>query len=143
MKEETPFNPIVIPDLNLPTAKPVSPKLKTTSARKKFGTRKVSRVAKARRVLAAPRPAVRFTTRIRRKVRRLTQHIRGGITARLAHLDHDKLKKVLISCGVAAAIATTIVVVAKLTPLLVTLLGLLGLGAVLQLWDRLRSRIPA
>jgi len=139
MKEETPFNPIVIPDLNLSTAKPTSPRPKTTSARKKLGTRKVSRVAKTR----APRSVIRFTTRIRRKARQLTQRIRAGITTRLAHLDHDKLKKVLVSCGVAAAIATTIVVVAKLTPLLVTLLGLLGLGAVLQLWDRLRSRVPS
>lgn len=139
MKEETPFNPIVIPDLNLPTAKPTSPKPKIKSTRRKLGARKTSRVARAR----APRTVVRFTTRIRRQVRQLTQRIRGGITARLAHLDHDKLKKVLISCGVAAAIAVTIVVLVKLTPLLVTLLALLGVGAVLQLWDRLRSRVPS
>jgi len=36
-----------------------------------------------------------------------------------------------------------IITLVKLTPLIVTLLAVLGLGAVIQMWDRIRTRIPA
>jgi hypothetical protein len=85
---------------------------------------------------------VRFASKVQKRARRLTQRIKVGLAARFAHLDRDKLKKALIACGIAAAVATGIVVMAKITPLLVALLALLGLGAVLQMWDRLRSRMP-
>ena len=71
------------------------------------------------------------------------KRIKGGINSRLAHLDREKLKKVLIACGVAAAVATAICVLVKLTPLIITLLALLGLGAVLQMWGRLQTMRPA
>ena len=62
--------------------------------------------------------------------------------ARFAHLDRDKLKQALIACGVAAAIATTVVMLVKLTPLVVALLALLGLGAVLRILERVRNLSP-
>lgn len=143
MKEETPFNPIILPDLAIPASEPQAAPPEIKTARKKAAARKSTRTARTRRVLDIPRTNVRFTAKIRRRARRLTQRIKGGITSRLAHLDQAKLKKVLIACGVAAAVATAICVLVKLTPLIVALLALLGLSAVLQMWERLRTRMPA
>lgn len=130
MKKENPplFNPVLLPDVAVPTAKKA-----TARKHKRTPTKRNSNVR---------RSAVRFASNVQNRARRLTQRIKLGLTARFAHLDRDKLKKALIACGIAAAIATGIVVMAKITPLLVALLALLGLGAVLQMWDRLRSRMP-
>ena len=143
MTEETPFNPIIIPDLAIPASEPQVAKPEIKASRKKTAPRKPTRTAKTRRVLDVPHSAVRFTARIRRKARRLTQRIKGGITSRLAHLDRDKLKEVLIGCGVAVAAAVAICLLVKLTPLVITILAVVGLGAVIQMWERLRTRIPA
>ena len=142
MKEETPFNPINIPDLAIPTSEPQVPKPTVTVSRKKSTPRKPTRTAKIRRVLDVPKKAARITAKIRRQARRLSQRIKGGITSRLAHLDREKLKKVLIACGVAAAAVAAICLLVKLTPLIVVLLAVLGFGAVLQTWARLRQRMP-
>ena len=140
---EPPFNPIILPDLAIPASEPQAAQPEIKASRKKTTLRKSTRTAKTRRVLDIPHTTVRFTAKIRRQARRPSQRIKGGITSRLAHLDQAKLKKVLIACGVAAAVATAIVVLAKLTPLIITLLALLGLGAVLQMWGRLRTMHPA
>ena len=143
MKEAPPFNPINLPDLAIPASEPQGPKPKVTVSRKKSTPRKPTRTARIRRVLDVPHTAVRFTAKMRRQVRRLSKRIKGGITSRLAHLDREKLKKVLIACGVAAAAAAAICLLVKLTPLIVALLAVLGFGALLQTWDRLRQRMPA
>lgn len=138
MKEETPFNPILIPNLNLPSGDPAP-----TPAQPKPGRRKSGKATARRRAPAPKPPALRLARKVRRQARRLTQQIKAGITARLAHLDPATLKKVLIACGLAAAVATAICLLVKLSPLIVALLALLGLGAVLQMWERLRViRIP-
>ena len=143
MKEETPFNPIILPDLAIPASEPQVAKPETKTSRKKAAPLKPTRTARTRRVLDVPHTTVRFTAKIRRQARRLSQRIKGGITSRLAHLDQAKLKKVLIACGLAAAVATAICVLVKLTPLIITLLALLGLGALLQMWGRLQTMRPA
>jgi len=144
MKEEQPFNSIVIPNLAIPQSEPKIVKLETNATRRKTTPRRKSGKATARRRALDPKQqAIRIARKVSRKARRLTQRIKGGITSRLAHLDQAKLKKVLIACGVAAAVATAICVLVKLTPLIVALLALLGLGAVIQMWERLRTRIPA
>ncbi len=143
MKEETPFNPIVIPDLAIPTNEPQVAKPELKASRKKPTPRKPVRTARTRRVLDVPKKAVRITARIRRQARRLSQRIKGGISSRLANLDREKLKQVLIACGVVVAAAVAICLLVKLTPLIVALLAVLGLGVVLQMWDRLRQRMPA
>jgi hypothetical protein len=142
MKEATPFNPINIPDLTIPASEPQVAKPEVKTSRKKSTPRKPIRTARTRRVLDVPKRAVRITAKIRRQARRLSQRIKGGITSRLAHLDREKLKKVLMACGVVAAAAVAICLLAKLTPLIVALLAVLGLGVVLQMWDRLRTRMP-
>ena len=143
MKEETPFNPIVIPDLAAPSSGPQVAKPEVNASRKKSTPSKPIRTARTRRVLDVPKKAIRITAKIRRQARRLSQRIKGGISSRLANLDREKLKKVLIACGVTVAAALVICLLVKLTPLIVALLAVLGLGTVLHMWDRLRTRMPA
>lgn len=143
MKEETPFNPINIPDLAIPASEPQAAKPEVKSPRKKSTPHKPIRTTRTRRVLDVPKKAIRITAKIRRQARRLSQRIKGGISSRLANLDREKLKKVLIACGVTVAAAAVICLLVKLTPLIVALLAVLGLGTVLHMWDRLRQRMPA
>jgi hypothetical protein len=183
MKDEVPFNPVLIPTMTLPVneppAAPTEPKTarpktkprpvlprasrngtlrraltipasepspaqpEAESPRRKASSRRSARTVRTRWALDPKRSALRFARKVTRKAKVSWKRVKAGITARLANLDQTKLKKVLIGCGVAAAVATAIVVVAKLTPLIVALLALLGLGAVLQMWGRLRTLQPA
>jgi len=63
----------------------------------------------------------------------------GSINVRLARLNPDMLKWVLMACGISAAIALVIIAMAKLSPLIVVLLAVLGMTAVLQMWARLTT----
>lgn len=131
MKKETTtlFNPVVQPGLTIPV-------------RKRTKARKESRTVKAKRGFNARRSVGRFVTKGWRKIRGLSQRIWAGLAARFAHLNPGELKQALIACGIAASIATAIVMLAKMTPLVVALLALMGLGAVLRMWDRVRSFSP-
>lgn len=144
MKEEQPFNPIVIPDLALPPTDSKIVKLATeATSRKTKPRRKSGKATPRRRALDPKQQTIRLARKVSRKAKTSWKRIKGGITSRLAHLDQAKLKKVLIACGVAAAVATAICILVKLTPLIVALLALLGLGAVIQMWGRLQTMRPA
>lgn len=129
-KETTPlFNPVVQPGLAIPV-------------RKRAKSRKQSRTVKAKPGFNARRSVGRCIAKVWRNVRGLSQRIWTGLTARFAHLNPYKLKQALIACGIAASITTAIVMLAKMTPLVVALLALMGLGAVLRMWDRVRGFSP-
>lgn len=146
MKEATPFNPIVIPNLAIPTSEPQLAKLVTKSTqtrRRKAGPRLTSHKVRTRRALDPKQSAIRFARKVSRKAKTSWKRIKGGITARLAHLDREQLKKVLLACGIAAAAVAAIITLIKLTPVIVAILAVVGLGVVLQMWERLRvTRIP-
>lgn len=144
MKEETPFNPIVIPDLALPPTEPKIVKQATAAAsRKTRPRRKSGNATPRRRALDPKQQAIRLARKVSRKAKTSWKQIKGGINSRLAHLDREKLKKVLLACGIAAAAVAAICILVKLTPLIIAMLAVLGLGVVIQTWDRLRPMRPA
>ena len=63
--------------------------------------------------------------------------LQNRLQAKLGELDRDTLKKILIGCGVAAAVVAAFILAAKFLPLGVALLALLGLGVLLRLLERL------
>jgi hypothetical protein len=65
------------------------------------------------------------------------QELEGRLNAGLEHPDQDKLKPVLLACGVAAGIVVSAVIAVKLMPLAVLILAILGLAVALKLWQRL------
>jgi hypothetical protein len=134
----TPFNPIVIPDLNLPATPPASASPKVKVSRGKTAARRPRRPAITRRALDPKASTLRLARKFTRKAKDSWQRIKGGLHARLARLDPEKLKRVLVACGIAATLALLIIALSKLTPLLVALLAVLGLSVLLRLWDRLR-----
>ena len=77
----------------------------------------------------------RRTVREARRVSLKSLHSR--LQAKLGELDRDTLKKILIGCGVAAAVVAAFILAAKFLPLGVALLALLGLGVLLRLLERL------
>ena len=131
-KEETPFNPLIIPDLVLPATTPSPTNGAPRRARKPTGT------ARTRRALDPQRSVLRLAARVRRKARISWQRIKGGLHAHLAHLDPVLLKQMLIACGIAAATAVTAVALCKMIPVGLALLAVLGLGLLLRFWQELR-----
>ena len=136
MKEATLFNPLTLPDLARPEPQPPKPKVK--SPRKQSAPPKSSRPTKPRRLLTVP-PAERFAAQIRRKTEASWQKIKLGIATRLARMDREQLKRVLLACGITGTVAVLIIALAKLTPLLIALLAFIGLEALLRMWGRLRT----
>src|SRR6266404_1038863 len=63
--------------------------------------------------------------------------LKSRLQAKLGEIDPDTLKKILIGCGVAAAVVAAVILAAKFLPLGVALLALLGLGVLLRLLERL------
>jgi hypothetical protein len=147
--KEAPFNPIPVPDLNLQSAEPaVAKPTATKSTRRKAPSRttsrRTSRISTTRRVMDPKASAIRFARKVSRKAKTSWKRIKGGINSRLGHLDREQLKNVLLACGIAAALVAAIILLIKMTPLIVTLLAVLGLAVVIQIWDRLRlMRIPS
>ena len=66
------------------------------------------------------------------------QRIKARLAAKIAAIDREKLRQVLLACGIAATVVTAVVLMVKLMPVITTILALLGLGLALQLWDRMR-----
>ena len=69
------------------------------------------------------------------------ERIKAKFAARIAQIDQETLKGVLLACGVTVAIATTVLLLVKILPTAVVLLALLGIGLVIAIWDRIR-RFP-
>ena len=89
--------------------------------------------------MTVPPAAERFAAQVRRKTEASWQKIKLGIATRLARMDREKLKRVLLACGITGTVAVLIIALAKLTPLLIALLAFIGLEALLRMWGRLRT----
>jgi|ERR1044071_9860758 Flp pilus assembly protein TadB len=92
---------------------------------------KRQRIRLNRLVAQRQRRTVRQTRRVSLK------SLRSRLQAKLGELDRDTLKKILVGCGVAAAVVAAVILAAKFLPLGVALLALLGLGVLLRLLERL------
>lgn len=124
MKE--PFNPIPIPNtLNLRTGNP-SPEPSNPDPDDKASTSKSKRRSTRKKGDPAVDPATRW------------ERVKSRLAAKMAQLDKEKLRQVLIGLGVVAGVVAAVILAVKMLPALVTILALLGLGLALQLWDRLR-----
>ncbi len=60
------------------------------------------------------------------------------LRAKLGSLDHDRLKKILIACGIAAVLVVAIVALIKSIPVGLAILAILGLGVVVRFLEELR-----
>jgi hypothetical protein len=60
------------------------------------------------------------------------------LAAKVAQVDKEKLKALLLACGVTAGIVAAVIVAIKLLPVAAVILAALGLGAALRFWERLR-----
>jgi len=78
--------------------------------------------------------------RKKKKAKISWQRVKKDLNAKLAGLDKEKLKTVLVACGIAGGVVLAIIVAVKLVPIAVLLLALLGLACVIKIWDRLRRR---
>jgi Flp pilus assembly protein TadB len=128
-----PFNPIPIPEnlnltMNAGTAQEQAspnnleperslnrkPRRKSTKAKQPGGT--TSRAASASR----------------------WHRIKGRLAAKVAQMDKEKLKALLLAAGVAAGIVAAVILAIKLVPVAAVILAILGLGVALRFWERLR-----
>jgi len=121
---ETPFNPLPLPD-NLMLAeepgKPLPPP--------------VDGPPKPRKPRKRKQPPASMKTKCQARWEKL----KTQINTRLGQLDKQKLKELLLACGIAAGVVLAIIAALKLVPIAALLLAILGLYAVIRLWDRLRD----
>lgn len=135
MKNDIPFNPIPIPDLQLGEVKTAQPAIEHSMA--KAPRPRKPRPSKARRAFELNTSATRFARTVGRNAKTSWRKIKGGLQVRLARLNSELLKRVLIACGVAATAALVICALAKHVALIVVLLAVLGSVVVLKLWNRI------
>ena len=133
MNEQNPFNPAVPTDFKLlteagATEQPQQPP--GTTADNATGAHKANR--KSKRSGTGKRVA---GSRSKKKCRITWRQMRKKLDAKLGGLDKEKLKTVLVACGIAGGVVLTIIVAVKLVPLAVLLLALLGLAGVIRIWD--------
>ncbi len=69
------------------------------------------------------------------------ERIKGKFAARIAQIDPETLRSVLLACGIAVGIVATVLLLVKMMPTALVLLALLGVALVIAIWDRIR-RFP-
>jgi hypothetical protein len=94
--------------------------------------------AKAKSKRSEKRTAGSAGSRKKKKSRISWQHLKEKLNAHLAGVDKQRLKQVLVACGIAGGVVLSIIVAVKMVPIAVLLLALLGLACVIRIWDRLR-----
>lgn len=140
MKDTTPFNPIIIPAAAIPPTEAKVEKLavKATRAPRIKGLRRTARKVRPHRALDPKEQAVRLVRKMSRKAKTSWKRIKGGLHARLSNLDREQLKEVLLACGLAVVTVVAILTLVKLTPVIIAILAVVGLGVAVQMWDRVR-----
>ena len=133
MKNDTPFNPVPIPDnLNLSmNAGATQEQASQNSAKSK---RSPKRNAK-RKSTRSSRPC---STTCGADIKSRWQRIKGQLATKVAQVDREKLKALLLACGVASGIVAAVILAIKLMPVAAIILAALGLGAALRFWEKLR-----
>ncbi len=66
------------------------------------------------------------------------ESLKARLQSRLGDLDNDRLKKILITCGIAAVLAVAIIALIKSIPVGLAILAILGLGVVVRFLEELR-----
>ena len=136
MKNDTPFNPLPLPENLKLEPDAGATKQEGQSPGKDAATRQTRSKTKGRSNRSKrPRSGA---SRMKKNCHAKWQELKGRFNARLQHLDNDKLKAVLLACGVAAGIVAAVILAIKLMPVAAVLLAALGLGAALRFWERLR-----
>ena len=82
------------------------------------------------------------TRRVRRKkaagYKARFEALKAELQAKLGSLDHDRLKRVLIACGIAVVLVVAIIALIKSIPVGLAILAILGLGVVVRFLEELR-----
>ena len=133
MKSETPFNPLPIPDnLNLSSDAGAAQEQASHSnpkpgrSTKRNARKKPTRSKRSASASARPDSETRWN------------RIKGRLVAKVALMDKEKLKALLLAAGIAAGIVAAVILAIKLMPVAAIILAALGLGAALRFWERLR-----
>ncbi len=109
MNTDTPFNPAVPSGLNIPLTGNKSAKAKSPRPK----TRRPARPAFERTKTRAKTAARHFTRKLRHEAKASWAQIKTDLQTRLARLDADKLKRVLVACGVGILTVLIILALAK------------------------------
>lgn len=136
MNSDTPFNPIPLPDgllLAQETSSNPAPPLNpnTPQAKKAPGPRRNARRRTRTRGIDADTASQQSRW----------QRIKGKFAERIAQIDPETLRSVLLACGVAVGIVATVLLLVKMLPTALVLLALLGVALIIAIWDRIR-RFP-
>ena len=137
MNSDTPFNPLPLPDGLLLAQEtshtpPPPPSAEPSVAQKTAPRSKHN---------ARGRTRTRFVGTGNASQQSRWQRIKGKFAARIAQLDPETLRSVLLACGVAVGIVAAVLLLVKMVPTALVLLALLGVALIIAIWDRIR-RFP-
>jgi hypothetical protein len=136
MKDETPFNPLLPSDLKLDLQGSAS-----EEAGDKPKRRRSASVKKKGRPKSPRQPRLVWKVMKNRKFN--WEELKQKLNRKLAHLDRETLRNVLLACGLAASAVAAVLLLMKLSPAGILLLVLFGAGACNCLWQRVRwFRLP-
>ena len=131
---QPPFNPIPLPPEFHLTAPHQTAQQQTGNPDAQPGEQTSS--AKAKRRPRKPRVAETDPTC---PVLTKWERIKGEFAARIAQIDPETLRSVLLACGIAVGIVATVLLLVKMLPTALVLLALLGVALVIAIWDRIRG----
>lgn len=131
-----PFNPIPLPpELSLSGSQLATHQQPPNPSAEKASQTSDAKTTRRPRKAKTPKPEAKCPSLTR------WERIKGKVATRLAQIDQETLRSVLLACGVAIGLVATVLLLVKMVPVAATLLGLLGVGLVIAIWDRIR-RFP-
>jgi Flp pilus assembly protein TadB len=129
MKDETPFNPLLPSDLKLDLQ---------GSSSEETGDKPKRRRSTSVKKKGQPLRQPRLVRKVMKNRKFNWEELRLKLDRKLAHLDRETLRKVLLACGLAASAVAAVLLFLKLSPAGMLLLLILGAGACNALWQRVR-----
>src|SRR5690349_196523 len=66
------------------------------------------------------------------------ERIKAKFAEKIAQIEPETLRSVLLACGIAAGLVAAILLLVKMVPVGICLLALLGVGLLIAIWDRIR-----
>jgi hypothetical protein len=132
-KDQPPFNPIPLPpEFNLEAHQQTAQQKSENPGAEQT---KQTSGAKTRRPSRKPTVAQPDVTC---PVLSKWERIKGEFAEKIAQIDPETLKSVLLACGIAAGVVAAVLLLVKMVPVAVAVLALLGIGLIIAIWDRLR-----
>lgn len=92
---------------------------------------------------SGPEASAHAAAGLKAKAKASWERLQRELAEHLARLNAERLKEALLACGIGTGVALLIIVLAKVLPIAIVLLALVGVSLTCQLWQQVRIKGPA